>query len=64
MRPPAGTITHRLPADYDYCWVLWQVAVGWEAADFTASATAALDDLMADRATLELVAAARGLQMP
>lgn len=40
------------------------MAVGWEAADFTASATAALDDLMADRATLELVAAARGLQMP
>ena len=44
--------------------MLWQVAVGWEASDFTASATAARDDLMADRATLELVAAARGLQMP
>ncbi|EIE19328.1 hypothetical protein COCSUDRAFT_67854 [Coccomyxa subellipsoidea C-169] len=44
--------------------VTWQVAVGWEAADFTASAAAALDDLMVDRATLELVAAARGLQMP
>ncbi|KAK9915106.1 hypothetical protein WJX75_004782 [Coccomyxa subellipsoidea] len=44
--------------------VTWQVAVGWQASDFTASATAALDDLMADRATLELVAAARGLQMP
>lgn len=38
--------------------------MGWEAEDFTASAAAALDDLVVDKATLELVATARGLQLP
>jgi hypothetical protein len=38
--------------------------MGWDASDFTASAAAVLEDGVADRQTLEQVAAARGLSFP
>lgn len=41
-----------------------QVAMGWEAREWTSSALAALNDQVVDRPTLELVAAARAVQMP
>jgi len=43
---------------------IMQAAMTWEAQNFTQSATAALEEESADPDTLQLIAAARGLNLP